>query len=215
MAKLEGFGLLKPRGKSGGFTFYELDGETIMRKLPSGNHRNKTHPTPLQLLNRQRFREINAFLKQMKQVLNFGFQNQSTKSRKGIHCAFQYLLNKGYTFGHIPPIDPAYLKISEGPLLGAEEAQVIRSGNLIQLSWADSFGKGSSFMADYSMVFILDPESGKFHWFKEAGTRNNLRSTITLSDQDMEKSWCVYLAFYRKSGVNEYLFSDSCYLGRV
>lgn len=76
MAKLLSFGGLRPQGKSGGFSFYEMDGQTIMRKLPSPNHRNKTHPTPLQLLNRQLFREINAFLKPIKPVLNFGFQIQ-------------------------------------------------------------------------------------------------------------------------------------------
>jgi hypothetical protein len=125
MAKVLSFGGLRLQGKSGGFTFYEMDGQTIMRKLPSPNHRNKTNPTPLQLLSRQRFREINAFLKPFKEVLNFGFQNQCTKSRQGIHCAFSDLVNKGYTFGREPRIDPAFLKISEGPLLAPEESQAI------------------------------------------------------------------------------------------
>ncbi|MCE7054811.1 DUF6266 family protein [Algoriphagus sp. AGSA1] len=215
MAKLLSFGGLRLRGKSGGFTFYELDGQTIMRKLPSPNHRNKTHPTPLQLLNRQRFREINAFLKPCKKVLNFGFQNQSTKGRKGMHCAFRDLVNKGYTFGQEPRIDPAYLKISEGPLLGPQEAQIIRSGKLIQINWGDNSGQGSSYFPDYCMVFILHPESGKYYWFKEAGTRSGLQAEISLSEKDLGKTWCVYLAFYRKKGTNSCLFSDSSYLGRV
>jgi hypothetical protein len=215
MAKLLSFGGLRPQGKSGGFTFYDMDGQIIMRKLPSSNHRNKTHPTPLQLLNRQRFRDINAFLKPIKQVLNFGFQNQSIKSRKGIHCAFPDLVSKGYTFGQEPPIDPSYLKISKGPLLGPEEAKARRSGNLIHISWADNSGKGSSFMPDYCMVMILHPESGNYHWFAEAGIRANLQIEIPLSEKDMNKSWCVYLAFYRKKSTNSYLFSDSGYLGRV
>lgn len=215
MAKLISFGGLKPQGKSGGFTFYELDGQTIMRKLPSSNHRNKTHPTPLQLLNRQRFREINAFLKPIKEVLNFGFQNQSTKSRKGVHCAFRDLVHKGYTFGQEPRIDPAYLKISKGPLLSPEEAQANRNGNLIEITWSDHSGKGSSFMPDYCAVLLLHPETGEYYWFKEAGTRTSMQAEITLSEKDMEKTWCVYLAFYRKKTADTYLFSDSKFLGRV
>lgn len=215
MAKLLSFGGLIPNGKAGGFTFYEMNGQTIMRKLPSPNHRNKTHPTPLQLLNRQRFREINTFLKPFKEVLNFGYQNQSTKSRKGIHCAYGDLVNKGYTFGKEPRIDPSYLKISEGPLLGAEDTQAIRNENLIQITWRDNSGKGSSFMPDYCMVFMLHPESGDYYWFKGAGTRASLHAEISLSEKDLEKSWCVYLSFYRKNGANSFQFSDSTYLGRV
>ena len=191
MARLLIFGGLRPRGKSGGFTFYELNGKTIMRKLPTPNHRNKTHPTPLQLLNRQRFREINAFLKPLKEVLDFGFQNQSSQSRKGIHCAFGELVNKGYTFGEEPPIDPCYLKISEGPLLGVEDAQAIRNGSMIEVSWGDNSGKGSSFMPDYCMLFLLNPETGDYHWFKGAGTRASLQTEVILSEKDLGKSWCI------------------------
>ncbi|HSF53933.1 MAG TPA: DUF6266 family protein [Algoriphagus sp.] len=215
MAKLISFGGLIPNGKAGGFTFYELDGQTIMRKLPSSNHRNKTHPTPLQYLNRQRFREINTFLKPIKEVLNFGFQNQSTQSRKGIHCAFGELVNKGYTFGQEPRIDPSYLKISEGPILGVENSQAMRIGSRIEISWDDNSGKGSSFLPDYCMLFMLHPETGDYYWFKEAGTRSSLQAEITLSEKDLEKSWCVYLSFYRKKSATSYQFSDSAYLGRV
>lgn len=215
MAKLLSFGGLKLQGKSGGFTFYELDGQTIMRSLPSPNHRNKTHPTPLQLLNRQRFKEINAFLKPIKKVLNFGFQNQSTNSRKGMHCAFGELVQKGYNFGINPRIDPAYLKISKGPLLGPEDALAVRVGNQIEITWADISGKGASFMPDYSMVLLFHPETGQCHWKEKAGTRTNLQTIISLTEKDLTKTWCVYLAFYRRTSSKSYLFSDSSYLGKV
>ncbi|OOG72735.1 DUF6266 family protein [Algoriphagus sp. A40] len=215
MAKLVSFGGLRPKGKSGGFTFYELDGQTIMRSLPSPNHRNKTHPTALQLLNRQRFREINAFLKPIKKVLNFGFQNDSTHSKKGIHCAFGELVQKGYNFRQNPRIDPAYLKISKGPLLGPEDAQANRVENQIEITWADSSGKGTSFIPDYSMVLLFHPDTGEHHWKEKAGSRASLSVAITLSEKDLNKSWCVYLAFYRKTSSNPYLFSDSKYLGKV
>lgn len=215
MAKLAGFGGLRPRGKSGAFIFYELDGRTIMRSLPSHNHRNKTHPSALQLLNRQRFREINAFLKPIKKVLNFGFQNGSSTTKKGIHCAFGELVQQGYNFGQNPRIDPAYLKISKGPLLGPENAQANRVGNQIEITWSDSPGKGTSFMPDYSMMFLFHPETGEYHWLEKAGPRANLQANLTLTERDLEKAWCVYLTFYRKVNSETYLFSDSSYLGRV
>lgn len=215
MAKLIGFGGLKPRGKSGGFTFYELDGQTIMRSLPSSDHRNKTHPSPLQLLNRQRFREINAFLKPIKKVLDFGFQNEFIKSRRGKHCAFKELIQKGYNFGQNPRIDPAFLKISAGPLLGPEGAIAYRNENKIQITWEDLSDRGTSFMPDYSMVFLFHPESGQFHWLENAGSRASLVTSISLSEKDLEKQWFAYISFYRKVNSKTYLFSDSKYLGLV
>ncbi|WP_111672211.1 DUF6266 family protein [Algoriphagus litoralis] len=215
MAKIMSFGGLRPQGKSGGFTFYELDGQTIMRRLPTPNHRNKTHPSPLQLINRKRFKDINAFLKPFKQVLNFGFQNQSTLSKSGVHCAFKEFLQKGYNFGVNPPIDPAYLKISSGPLLGPENAEAKRNGNLIEIFWADNSEKGTSFMPEQAMVFLLHQDTGKFHWIKEANSRSKLQANLPLSEADLEKSWFVYLAFYRKVSSNSYLFSDSVFVGKV
>lgn len=69
-------------------------------------------------------------------------------------------------------------------------------------------------MPDYSMVLIFHPESGEYYWLKEAGTRASLQAAISLSERDLEKNWCVYLAFYRKKSADTYLFSDSAYLGR-
>lgn len=204
-----------PQGKLGQFTFYQLNGKTVMRRLPIGNHRNKTHPTPLQKLYRERFREVNAFLKPFKNVLNFGFQNQSTQTKKGMHCAFQNLVRKGYNFGMDPRIDPAYLKISEGGLLGPEEVELFREDRLIRIRWKENSQKGSAFLGGKLMLFLLHPESGNHHWFPEHGRMDQGQAVIELSQKDAEKSWCVYLSFYQELGRNRIVFSDSVYAGRI
>ena len=214
MAKLVGPGGIKPQGKTGGFTFYQLNGQTIMRRLPA-YHRNKTHPTPLQLIYRQRFKEINAFLKPFKEVLNFGFKNQSTQSRKGIHCAYQELVQKGYNFGQEPRIDPSYLKISSGHLLGPEEVGLSREDLDIRLTWKNQSEQGSSFLRSKVMTFLLHPETGKYYWFQEAGTSDQLELRIKIKETDIDRNWCVYLAFYRKRSTGKFEFSDSLYAGRI
>ncbi len=214
MAILTGPGGINPNGRAGGFVFYQLNGRTIMRRLPD-SHRNRTHPTPLQLLFRRRFKEINAFLAPFKRVLNFGFQNQCTQSKKGTHCAYQELAQKGYTFGQEPPIDPAYLKISSGTLLGPEEVGISRNDLSIQLSWRDQANQGSSFQRAMVMVFLLHPETGNHYWFTQAGHSTDLSLSVRIKDTDRDRSWCAYLCFYRKTRGDRFVFSDSVYGGRV
>lgn len=214
MAKLIGMAGLSPNGKVGGFTFYQMDGKTIMRRLPT-SHRNKTNPTPLQLLYRKRFKEVHAFLKPYKEVLNFGFQNQCTKSKKGIHCAYQHLVQKGYNFGDDPSIDPAYLKISSGPLLGPEGVEVSKEINSIWLKWQDQSEKGSSFRPIKLMVFLLNPESGKYYWFRDAGFSDRKELNVQINEFDQDRSWYVYLSFYRATNQEKYLFSDSVFAGII
>lgn len=204
-----------PQGKSGQYTFYQLNGKTVMRRLPTGKHRNKTHPTPLQKLYRERFREVNAFLKPFKEVLNFGFQNQSSQTKKGMHCAFQSLVRKGYNFGEQPRIDPAYLKVSEGGLLGPEEVELSRENRLIRIRWKDNSQKGSTFLGGKLMLFLLHPESGNYHWFQDYGRMDQSQTMLELSVKDAEKTWCVYLAFYQEHSRGRIEFSDSVYAGRV
>lgn len=214
MAKLAGPGGINPQGKTGGFTFYQLNGQTIMRRLPS-SHRNRTHPSPLQQLYRQRFKEINAFLNPFKKVLNFGFQNQCTQSKRGTHCAYRELVQKGYSFGKEPRIDPAYLKISSGSLLEPEEVGISRNDLSISLTWRDQDNQGSSFRRSRVMFFLLHPETGNYYWFPEAGFSDQLALSIKIKETDLDRNWCAFLAFYRKGSGGKYEFSDSVYAGRI
>ncbi|MDF2158026.1 hypothetical protein [Algoriphagus sp. CAU 1675] len=214
MARLIGLGGFSPQGKSGGFTFYQLNGQTIMRRLPA-SHRNKTNPTSLQLLYRQRFKEINAFLKPFKEVLNFGFQNQCTQSKRGTHCAYQELVQRGYTFGQEPRIDPSYLKISAGSLLGPEEVKATKENQLIRLTWRDPSKQGSSFHPAQVLVFLLHLPSGSFYWFPEAGKSHHLELSVEVKETDQDKVWSVYLAFYRKVNPKKIDFSDSVFVQNI
>ena len=75
MATISDSSIIQPEGKVGGFTFYKLNGKTIMRSLPSAPHKNKTNPSPLQKVYQTRLKEINAYLRPLKRVLDFGYQN--------------------------------------------------------------------------------------------------------------------------------------------
>ncbi|MFC3417368.1 DUF6266 family protein [Algoriphagus hitonicola] len=82
MGNLPPKNLFFPQGKIGNLVFYSMNGKTVVRTRPSGTHRNKTHPSPLQLLQREKLKTINRFLKPLKRVLDFGYQEYLTQRKK-------------------------------------------------------------------------------------------------------------------------------------
>ncbi|HSF52996.1 MAG TPA: DUF6266 family protein [Algoriphagus sp.] len=216
MATLPNSNVIHPKGKIGNLVFYTLNGKTVVRSKPSPNHKNKHNPSPLQLIQREKLKTINAFLKPIKQVLDFGYQEFLTQSKKGMHCAYSEINTKGYNHTREPKIDPAFLRISKGNLLGPENPQLIRNGNSLEITWADNSAEGKAQASDEAFILIYCPEEEKSFWPKSKFRRNGGLAVIELNSEQSAKSWHVYLAFSQmniKSG--KYILSDSVYLGRV
>lgn len=214
MATLSDSSIIQPQGKVGRFTFYKLNGKTIMRSLPDGNHKNKTHPSKLQKVYQNRLTEVNAYLRPLKRILDFGYQN-FLDQKTGVNWAHTDLSTKGYNHTANPRINPAYLQISRGSLLGAESPLAVRTPDGITISWKENSGEGNANEGDRVMFLLNQPELEKHIWIKEAGRRRDLQVLIPLDTENSEKEWEVYLSFYRPLNNKKLLISDSIYLGRL
>jgi len=216
MATLPNSNIILPQGKIGNLVFYTLNDKTVVRSKPSQNHKNKYNPSPLQLIQREQLTGINAFLKPIKQALDFGYQEFLTDSKKGMHWAYSEINTKGYNHTREPKIDPAFLRASKGSLLGPENPQVHRNGNSIGITWSDNSTEGKARPSDEAFILCYCPEEAKYIWPVIKFRRNSGQATIELDAVKSTISWHVYLAF---SQINfkkkKYILSDSVYLGRV
>ena len=213
MATISDSSIIQPEGKVGGFTFYKLNGKIIMRSLPTGPHKNKTNPTPLQNISRSRLAEVNAYLSPLKLVLNFGYQN-FLDQKTGVSWAHTDLSIKGYNHKANPRINPAYLQISRGNLVGAVEALAIRESNGIRLAWNDNSIEANASPSDRVSVLLNQPEMEKHLWLQEVGRRSDLSIVVPLTNENLAHEWEVYLVLHRPLNNKKILISDSQYLGR-
>ncbi|MBB6324545.1 hypothetical protein FHS59_000160 [Algoriphagus iocasae] len=214
MATLSDSSVIQPQGKVGGFTFYKLNGKIIMRSLPRAPHKNGTDPTPLQKVYQNRLAEVNAYLRPLSRVLDFGYQN-FLDQKTGVNWAHTNVSTKGYNHQANPRINPAFLQISRGSLLGAEDPLAVRTADGITISWKNNSLEANASEGDSAMILLNHPELAKHHWIKEAGRRRDLQALVPLDAENLEKEWEVYLAFYRPLSKKKLLISDSIYLGRV
>ena len=214
MATLSNSTIILPKGKIGNLVFYTLNGKIVVRSRPASNHKNKYQPSPLQLIQREKLKSINAFLKPIKQALDFGYQEFLTQSKKGIHWAYSEINTKGYNHTREPKIDPAFLKISKGNLLGPKNPQVAKTGNSIEISWTDNSTEGKAQASDETFILLYNPEEKKNIWIGERSRRNSGQAVIGLNSEQAALSWHVYLAFSQLNvKTGKYLLSDSAYLG--
>lgn len=216
MATLPNYNVILPKGKLGNLVFYTLNGKTVVRSKPTPNHKNKHNPSPLQLIQREKLTSINAFLKPIKQVLDFGYQGFLTQSKKGIHWAHSELNTKGYNHTREPRIDPAFLRISKGNLLEPINHQVHRNGNSIVITWSDNSTEGKAQPTDETLILCYCPEEGKYIWPETKFRRNSGLAAVELNPTHANLSWHIYLAFTQLNlKTKNYQLSDSVYLGRV
>lgn len=216
MATLPNSNIIFPKGEIGTLVFYTLNGKTVVRSKPGSNHKNKNNPSPLQLIQREKLKTINAFLKPIKRALDFGFQEFLTQSKKGMHCAYSEINTKGYNHTRESKIDPAFLRVSKGNLLGPENPQVHRASNSIEITWSDNSTEGKAQPTDEAFVLCYCPEEAKYIWTEKSVRRKSGQATIELDEVKSSMTWHVYLAFSQMNiKTKNYILSDSVYLGLV
>lgn len=216
MATLPNFNVFFPKGKVGNLVFYTLNGKTVVRSRPTHPHKNKYNPSPLQQIQREKLKNINAFLKPIKQALDFGYQEFLTQSKKGIHFAYSEINTKGYNHTREPKIDPSYLLVSKGNLLGPENAQLVKNGNALEFSWTDNSTEGKAQPTDETFILLYCPEEKKCIWPSKKFRRETGKAHIELDPNNSSLSWHVYLAFSQQNiKKKEYILSDSVYLGLI
>lgn len=215
MATLPNSSLFLPKGKIGNLVFYTLNGITVVRSKPSKNHKNKKNPSPLQLIQREKLTSINAFLKPIKRVLDFGFQEFLTQSKKGMHWAYSEINSKGYNHTREPKIDPAFLLISKGNLLGPQNPNLTKKGSMLEITWENNSSEGKSQSTDIAFLICYCPEEQKIIWPNTIFRRSSGFARIEMDSNQAAFQWHVYLAFSQKNPkTGKSVLSDSVYLGR-
>ncbi|MDI1324325.1 MAG: DUF6266 family protein [Algoriphagus sp.] len=198
-----------PKGKVGNLVFYTLNGKTVVRSKPSRNHKNKNNPSPLQLIQREKLTSINNFLKPIKRVLDFGYQEFLTQSKKGMHWAYSEINTKGYNHRREPKIDPAFLLISKGSLLGPQNPHLTKNGNRLEITWENNSTEGKAQPTDETFVVCYAPEEQKFVWLETKFRRISGFAMMELNLDQASYHWHVYLAFSQfNSKIGKCFLSD-------
>src|SRR5690606_10386380 len=123
-------------GKVGGVVFYTANGQNIARSLPR-TPRRKRKPTPLQALQRERFKVVQEWLRPLLRVIKVGF-GKYAPPRTGHNAAMSYNLTNAIVYNEDASryeIDPEKFAFSGGPLPAPLEATVAQEGDVVRFNW--------------------------------------------------------------------------------
>ncbi len=200
-------------GKVGGIVGYQLNGQNIIRSLPTVIKRK---PTALTLLNRERMKAVSQFLRPLKRVIDFGYKNVAPKgSRVGtFQLAQSYTFKNAIDYGenNMPYVNPEKLMIFRGDLMPPPRFEVIREGDTLHFTWDKDL---CTTMRAVLLVLAYVPEEGMF-WFEEGGAKamQGLYTCDTFRGTSISKfpSIHLYAGFY---DIRRDELSNSVYAGCV
>lgn len=198
-------------GKVGNVVGSRWRGKNVMRSLPQ---RGKYTPTEEQLLQRERFKTVVAFLNPIKGVLSAYFgKKQSDKSTYNL--ATSYHLTDALIELPLGVFVINYLKvlISKGDLRGMDNPTLVAAPNqLVDLTWVDNSGQGNATATDQLLVVVYAPEVHLFQVYEAAATRDLAAVQLTLpaymAGLEVE-TWASFITENRKEAA------ISSYLGTV
>ncbi|MGM5470342.1 DUF6266 family protein [Flavobacteriaceae bacterium LMO-SS05] len=166
-------------GKVGNVVGARWRGRNIMRSLP---HRGKYTPTEEQLIQREKFKAVIAFLNPIKSVESKYFgKKQGDKSPYNLATSYhltEALIDspEGYV------IDYPKVLIGKGDLRGLENPSLSAAANqVLVLGWNDNSGQGNAHTTDILVVVAYAPELDLFQVFDPAGTREETTVNLPLA----------------------------------
>lgn len=144
-------------GRVGNIVGYELNGQNVIRSLPS---RNKQKPTDLTLINRGRMTAVSKFLRPLKRVIAFGYKDIAPAgSRIGAFQAAQSHTLKhaiAYGEGNVPYVDPCKVLVFRGDWQAPRGVEAVRTERGIRLSWDVT---GQLYTDAVVLILAYDPGS--------------------------------------------------------
>nr|WP_068887599.1 DUF6266 family protein [Pedobacter panaciterrae] len=193
-------------GKAGAVVGYQSGGKSFMRGKP----RVRTSPpTPKELINREKFAYIQAWLQPLLEFLRVGFQDYAPNFQ-GFAAAKSYN-SKNALIGISPyfQINPAWALVSFGDMSQATKATAVtESGNVISFSWT-----GGDFVYDDRAMLLAYDMTGEKAKFNTAAERaDGGHAKLKLDETFTGKQVDVYLAFVSEDRKRR---SSSQYLGLV
>lgn len=213
MGKLEQTVLGKIRGRIGNIVFYELGGQTIVRKRPSSQ---KKELSDLQKYHQLVFSVANTFLNPLREELNFSLEAFQKGGKKGIHQGLSWLIKNGILHGEEPEVIPNQVLVSMGSLTGPMGMGANRiSDQEIEVKWEPNPWEGSARDSDFTYILIYDSNKKRvFSWKGEAYRRTGSQLIRIPWAIEIEDQVWVYMAFYQEKNKKR-TFSNSVCLGLV
>ncbi|GGG50705.1 DUF6266 family protein [Bizionia arctica] len=198
-------------GKVGNIVGSRWRGKNVMRSLPQ---RGNYTATEEQLLQRERFKTVVAFLNPIKSVLSAYFgKKQGDKSRYNL--ATSYHLTEALTALPLGEFVINYFKvlISKGDLRGLDNPILATAANqVLNISWVDNSGQGNATATDTLLVVVFSADLNLFQVYDAIATRDLGVAQITLpgylAGLEVE-SWGSFVTANKKDAA------ISSYLGAV
>ena len=174
-----------------------------------GKKRTERPPSLAELANREKFADVQFWLKPLTDFLRVGFKDYAPKF-EGFVAAKSYI-SKNVVRGEYPSfvIEPALALVSFGKLDPAVTAGAVsESTNTLTFSWDG----GRYVYDDRAMFLVYDIENGVAEFDTSATKRLFKKGTFTLTKNFSGREVHVYLAFVSEDRKNR---SNSQYLGKV
>lgn len=191
MAKFSGILGAHISGKVGKVVYYTLNGKNCVRSLPK---KSEKEPSPVQVLNRQRFLKMTKFCNQFKYVVIPQIWNLSAKQMTGRNLFIK--TNKGAFDAQGKVTDPKLLKLSTGKLLLPSLIQVQwheAGSTLIDVSWVENYYKGG--ISYWDELLVISMGEGQFSLIENTGIkRGDLHGSFALPELKAPATH-VYLFF--------------------
>ncbi len=194
-------------GKAGSFIGYKLNGQDIIRGIP---RKRKKKPGKLEQANRDKFAQMQAWLKPLLDFLRVGF--------KGYAPTFQgFVAAKSYNSKHAfrqnedgtSYIDPALALVSFGAITLPQTMSMERKGDEIVIKWS---ADGNYDAIDVAMVLAYIPETGEVEYDMVAAKRHAGTALLPMPYKSEGHEVHVYIAFV---AYDHSVKSNSYYLGAI
>lgn len=121
-------------GRLGNVVFYQVKGQNRARSLPRLKKRKRA-PTPLQAIQRAKFKVMQEWLRPVKRLLRIGF-GRFSPPKTGHNAAMSYnmqhaLIRENDEF----LVDPAAFRFSAGPLTPPVNAKAVLVNGTVRFTW--------------------------------------------------------------------------------
>lgn len=165
----------------------------------------------LQVLYQRKFRVATDALRPLRKVLDMGYGESVTSTRKGFHIALSQTLRQAMTEqdGTVN-INFESVLVSSGFVAPVCNPALEQTGDKsLKISWDSHVGQDNSKDSDLSWLVLYYPVLGLVEEFDGLAFRKSQHQEITLSQRiDLHESY-LFISFYRTWPKEKRQFSDS------
>jgi hypothetical protein len=180
-------------GKVGNTVYYFSNGRWVSRSAG----RITKPASPAKLACNQRMGVCSAAMRQLKPFINIGFRQKAISNRDNAHNAANSYNMRNAMKGEYPDIgiDFSLLRLSEGPLMPAQEFSVMQVTEGLQFNW---FADPNALWPDYTdqvMMLAYFPALGKIVFELYGAARSQGVAVLPVSQPMQSEYMETYISF--------------------